>query len=161
LIVVLTGIFGRFIYGLVPSDGGKAVELSEVTSRWEKLRARLKPIFDGSDDPALLHRMFDDAARPARRGSLPVFLFSLPFAWLSLRLRLLRARFHLERPAYREFRAGSILLARLRVQIGFYKSLKRLLSGWRLFHASLAGFLVVAIAAHIAVSVYLGYVWFR
>jgi thioredoxin reductase/NAD-dependent dihydropyrimidine dehydrogenase PreA subunit len=161
LIVVLTGIFGRFIYGLVPSDGGKAVELSEVTSRWEKLRARLKPIFDGSDDPALLHRMFDDAARPARRGSLPVFLFSLPFAWLSLRLRLLRARFHLERPAYREFRAGSILLARLRVQIGFYKSLKRLLSGWRLFHASLAGFLVVAISAHIAVSVYLGYVWFR
>jgi hypothetical protein len=32
---------------------------------------------------------------------------------------------------------------------------------WRMFHASLAGFLVVAIAAHIAVSLYLGYGWRR
>jgi hypothetical protein len=32
---------------------------------------------------------------------------------------------------------------------------------WRVFHASLAGFLVVAIAAHIAVSLYLGYGWRR
>ena len=38
---------------------------------------------------------------------------------------------------------GAVQLARLRAQIGFYKSFKRLLSGWRLFHASLAGFLVV------------------
>ena len=161
LIVVLTGIIGRFIYGLVPSDGGKALELSEVNARWERLRNRLQPMIDASDDPALLHRMFDAAARPPRRGSLLAYLLSLPFAAVLLRLRLLRARLHLDRPAYREFRAGAVLLARLRVQIGFYKSFKKLLSGWRLFHASLAGFLVIAIAAHIAVSVYLGYVWFR
>ncbi len=161
LIVVLTGIVGRFIYGLVPSDGGKALELTEVTGRWERLRTKLQPIIDGSDDPALLHRMFDAAARPPRRGSLSVYLLSRPFAWMLLRARLLRARLHFDRAAYREFRAGAVQLARLRAQIGFYKSFKKLLSGWRLFHASLAGFLVVAIAAHIAVSVYLGYVWFR
>ena len=28
---------------------------------------------------------------------------------------------------------------------------------WRIFHASLAGFLVLAIAAHIGFSLYLGY----
>jgi hypothetical protein len=54
-----------------------------------------------------------------------------------------------------------VLLSKLRLQVAFYQSLKRLLQVWRLFHASLAGFLVIAIAAHIAVSVYLGYVWFR
>jgi thioredoxin reductase/Pyruvate/2-oxoacid:ferredoxin oxidoreductase delta subunit len=161
LVVVLTGIIGRFIYGLVPSDGGKALELSEVTRRWEGLRNRLQPIIERSDNPALLERMFEVVARPARRGSLLLFFLGLPFAALALRLRLLRARFHFERSAYREFRVGAVQLARLRAQIGFYKSFKRLLSGWRLFHASLAGFLVVAIAAHIAVSVYLGYVWFR
>jgi hypothetical protein len=47
------------------------------------------------------------------------------------------------------------------MKVTFYQALKNLLRGWRLFHASLAGFLVIAIAAHIAVSVYLGYVWFR
>jgi hypothetical protein len=161
LIVVLTGIVGRFIYGLVPSDGGKALELSEVSRRWEQLRTRLQPIIDRSDDPALLHRMFDAAAGAVRGRSLLYLFFSLPFSSLRMRLRLLRARLHFDRPAYREFRSGTLQLSRLRVQIGFYKGLKNLLRGWRLFHASLAGFLVVAIAAHIAVSVYLGYVWFR
>ncbi|BDG09953.1 FAD-dependent oxidoreductase [Anaeromyxobacter paludicola] len=37
------------------------------------------------------------------------------------------------------------------------RGLKQLMRAWRVFHASLAGFLVVAIAAHIAVSLYLGY----
>ena len=161
LIVVLTGIVGRFIYGMVPSDGGKALELSEVTRRWERLRERLQPIIDGSNDPALLHHMFDAAARPVRGRSLILLFLSLPFMKLRMRLRLLRARWHFDRAAYREFRSGTLQLSKLRVQIGFYKGLKSLLRGWRLFHASLAGFLVVAIAAHIAVSVYLGYVWFR
>ncbi len=161
LIVVLTGIVGRFIYGMVPSDGGKALELSEVTRRWERLRERLQPIIEGSNDPALLHRMFDAAARPVRGRSLILLFLSLPFMKLRMRVRLLRARWHFDRAAYREFRSGTLQLSKLRVQIGFYKALKSLLRGWRLFHASLAGFLVVAIAAHIAVSVYLGYVWFR
>lgn len=47
------------------------------------------------------------------------------------------------------------------MQVTLYQSLKNLLHRWRLFHATLAGFLVIAIAAHIAVSIYLGCVWFR
>jgi hypothetical protein len=48
-------------------------------------------------------------------------------------------------------------LETLRWQIRFYSSLKRLLRGWRAFHASLAVLLVLAIAAHIGLSLYLGY----
>ena len=33
VIVVLTGIIGRFIYGLVPSYGGKEMELSDLLGR--------------------------------------------------------------------------------------------------------------------------------
>src|SRR5260370_41379459 len=58
-IVVLTGIVGRFIYGLVPASGGKAIEIADVVGRWERLRARLKPMMDDFNDPALRHRMFE------------------------------------------------------------------------------------------------------
>ncbi len=162
LIVVLTGIIGRFIYGLVPASGGKAIEISEVVGRWERLRARLKPMMDDSNNPALLHRMFDSVSEPAPSGSLLLFLARWPFAAALTRLRLLLARMQFDdRLEYLEFHDGYLILSKLRVQVAFYQSLKSLLRGWRLFHASLASFLVVAIAAHIAVSVYLGYVWIR
>jgi hypothetical protein len=162
LIVVLTGIIGRFIYGLVPSARGKALEISEVTGRWERLRARLQPMLEDSDDPVLLHRLFDSAARPVRPGSLMRLLATLPVSAALTRLRLARARLHFRhREEYGEFKEGYLLLSRLRVQVTFYQSLKNLLHRWRLFHATLAGLLVLAIAAHIAVSIYLGYVWFR
>jgi len=162
LIVVFTGIVGRFIYGMVPSSSGKAIEISDVLGRWERLRARLQPMIEDSDDPALLHRLFDSMTQQARGGSLLLQLMKRPFAAGLTRLRLLRARLHFRKHAeYLEFREGYLLLSKLRVQVAFYQSLRNLLRGWRLFHASLAGFLVVAIAAHIAVSVYLGYVWFR
>ena len=163
LVVVLTGIVGRFIYGLVPAQGGKALDLSDVLGKWERLRARLEPMIADSDSPAVLHRIFDSVAKPAKAGSLIVLIFlRMPFRGLWNRLRLLRARFHFDdREEFLEFRDGYLLLSRLRIQVAFYQSLKNLLRGWRLFHASLAGFLVVAIAAHIAVSIYLGYVFFK
>lgn len=162
LIVVLTGIIGRFIYGLVPASAGKAMEIPDVLGRWERLRARLQPMIEDSDNPALLHRLFDSVTEPTRSRSLLTFLLLWPFTAARTRLRLFRASMHFDDLGeYREFREGYLLLSKLRLQVAFYQSLKRLLQVWRLFHASLAGFLVVAIAAHIAVSVYLGYVWFR
>jgi len=162
LIVVLTGIVGRFIYGMVPSADGKALEISDVLGRWERLRARLQPMLDEADNPALLHRMFDSAARPVRPGSLLWMLATWPLRATWTRLRLFVALFYFgETYAYHQFREGYLQLSRLRMQVTFYQSLKNLLRGWRVFHASLAGFLVIAIAAHIAVSVYLGYVFFR
>jgi hypothetical protein len=86
-----------------------------------------------------------------------VFL-RLPFEALSLRLRLRLLRRHLEdRERYAELRRALLRLGRLRWQLRFYGSLKRLLRGWRVFHASLAIFLVVALLAHIGVSLYLGF----
>jgi dihydropyrimidine dehydrogenase (NAD+) subunit PreT len=162
LIVVLTGIFGRFIYGLVPSSGGKEVELADLLGRWERLKARLEPLIEESHDPAFLKRIFAAAASPVRRGSLLGLLLRLPFGGLRTRLRLLGARWHFgDHGAYAEFREGYLKLHRIRTQIGFYQALKKLMRTWRIFHASLAGFLVVAIAAHIAVSLYLGYGWRR
>jgi thioredoxin reductase/Pyruvate/2-oxoacid:ferredoxin oxidoreductase delta subunit len=162
LIVVFTGIVGRFIYGLVPSQGGKALELSDLSGRWERLKARLEPMIAASGNPAFLQRIFAAVSAPVQPGSLLGMFLRMPFSWLGVRMRLLRARWHFDdRDDYREFRDGYTRLHRIRRQVRFYQSLKRLLRTWRFFHASLAGFLVVAIAAHIAVSLYLGYGWRR
>ena len=162
LIVVLTGIVGRFIYGMVPGSAGKAMEMSDLLAKWERTRARMRPLIEGSDNPALLESLTADATAKIEGHSL-IWLFArMPFAAIWLRLRLLRARFHFDdRDDYREFRGDYLQARRLHTQVAFFENLKRLMRTWRVFHASLAVFLVVAIAAHIAVSLYLGYGWRR
>ena len=71
-VVFVTGLVGRFIYSLVPSAGGAAVELEDLLAR--------------------------------------------------------RARLHGDE--------GALAVTRLKLQIRFYKSLKRFLRGWRAFHAA-------------------------
>ena len=159
-IVVGTGLVGRFIYSAVPSDGGKAVELSDLLARFERLRdAQGRSLaLAGSAAQALLAR----ATAPIRAGSLALLFVLMPLEAVSLRLQLARVRRRFpNRAGFVEFRRSVVALARIRWQIRFYASLKRLLRGWRTFHAALAVFLVLAIAAHIAVSLYLGYGWLR
>jgi dihydropyrimidine dehydrogenase (NAD+) subunit PreT len=155
-IVVGTGIIGRFIYGAVPSDGGKATELAELQARFERLREDQGESLTLAG--AAARALLDRATAPIRAGSMALLFVLMPLEALVLRLRLVwvRRRFP-TRAAYLEFRRSVVALARIRWQIRFYASLKRLLRGWRAFHATLAVFLVLAIAAHIGVSLYLGY----
>ncbi len=155
-VVVGTGVVGRFIYGAVPSDRGKAIELADLLARFERLRDELGPLLKEAGAPAaaLLAR----ATAPVKAGALPLLFVLMPAESLALRLRLLRVRRRFRGSGhFATFRAAVVRLGRLRWQIRFYASLRRLLRGWRVFHASLAGFLVLAIAAHIALSLYLGY----
>jgi hypothetical protein len=155
-VVFTTGIVGRFIYSMVPAAGGKAVELSELLARFERLKDRLGPLFaeGGAHARAIEARL----TAPVTAGSLPLLFVKGPFEALSLRLRLfaLRGRFP-DRAHYRELARAVIPADRLRWQIRFSSSVKRLLRGWRAFHATLAVFLVVVMIVHIVVSLSLGY----
>ena len=155
-IVVTTGVIGRFIYGAVPSDGGKAVELADLLARFERLRDDLGPLLARGGAPA--RALVDRVTAPVEATSFALLFLRMPLEALVVRVRLLslRGRFE-DRRRFRELEEEVVRLARLRWQIRFYGSLKRLLRGWRVFHASLAGFLVLAIAAHIGLSLYLGY----
>lgn len=158
LVVVVTGLVGRFVYGVIPSSGGQTLELADLLGRWERLRDRLEPLVAGARNPARVRRLLGTAAAPAKGGSLVRVFALLPLSALRMRLRLFRLRFSFgNRKVWAEVRDGYARLDRMRFQITFYQGLRRFLSAWRVFHASLAGFLVVAIAAHIAVSLYLGY----
>jgi hypothetical protein len=156
VVVVATGLVGRYIYGVVPAHGGRAEEFADLAARFERLRAGAAPDLArlGAAGRSLLER----ATAPVRSASMLAVFVRLPFEAVTLRLRLwlLRPRFH-DRASFAELRRELLRLARLRWQLRFYGSLKRLLRGWRMFHATLAVFLVLAICAHIAVSLYLGF----
>lgn len=159
-VVVLTGMIGRFIYGLVPTRDGRAMEYADVAARWERLKARVEPLLEGVADPAAVRRVLSIATAPARSGLLLALFFRLPFESLGERWHLARVRKLFEaRSHYRDFRDAFLRLSRLRVQVGFYRSLKKLLAGWRVFHVVLALLLVVMITAHIGLSLFLGYWW--
>ncbi|HET9552455.1 MAG TPA: NAD(P)-binding domain-containing protein [Anaeromyxobacteraceae bacterium] len=155
-VVIATGVVGRFIYGVVPAHGGKAEELEDLAGTFERLEAFAAPELAHAGPAA--QALLDRATAPVRATSLLALFVRLPFESLGLRLRLRLLRRRLgDHELHAELREALLKLARLRWQLRFYGSLKRLLRGWRVFHATLAVFLVLAIAAHIGVSLYLGY----
>jgi len=157
-VVVTTGLVGRFIYGLVPAVGGHAEELELIAGRFEKLRSQVGPMLEGARDRARLDRLTSQASAEVPRSSLVVALVKEPVSGLILRLRLWLVRGLFEGAVpYERFKVSVLRLRRLRFQIAFYGGLRKLLRGWRVLHASLAVFLVIAIAVHIGVSLYLGY----
>jgi thioredoxin reductase/Pyruvate/2-oxoacid:ferredoxin oxidoreductase delta subunit len=154
-VVVGTGIVGRYIYGLVPVHGENVEEIEDLAANFERLRAFAAPELGHTrGGAALLERV----VAPVHAGSLLILFLRFPFEAVALRVRLLALRLVIDHPEhFPDLRAALIKLARLRWQLRFYGSLKTLLRGWRLFHATLAVFLVLALSAHIGVALYLGY----
>jgi len=158
VVVVLTGMVGRFIYAMVPSTNGQAIQLDTLAAKFERLRDRAKPLLAGAQDPAPLEAVFALATRSAPRVFLPLLTLLVPATALHLRYRLWRVRRLVpDRERRAILREALGRLNRLRFQIAFYDGLRRFLRGWRVFHASLAGFLVAVIAAHVGVALLLGY----
>jgi dihydropyrimidine dehydrogenase (NAD+) subunit PreT len=159
LVVVLTGIIGRFIYALVPSEKGRVLERADVLGLLERAKDRLIPLADEAEDPKALEDVLHFLGRPIEPGGIADFLSTVPAEWFKLRslLRAARRSFgHGEQ--WSDVKELSVRIGTLRTQARFFGGLKRLLAGWRVFHATLAVFLVVAMTAHIGVSLYLGYI---
>ncbi len=159
-IVVATGIVGRFIYGLVPSENGRMQELSEITARWDKLKVQLQRFMEENTDPVGLQLLLDTAAGPIHDMALPVLLYKMPLdiAHARREVKRVRASFPSEHH-YEDFSTAYQRLRTLRYQASFFKKLKRLMGGWRIFHVVLAVMLVVLIGLHIFISLRLGYFW--
>jgi thioredoxin reductase/NAD-dependent dihydropyrimidine dehydrogenase PreA subunit len=160
IIVVVTGVIGRFVYGLVPTSDGRTTELADVVSRWERLKTRIDPLLSGVTNVAPVRALLSRATAPPAAGSLFSFLGRMPFEARATQKQLhqIQALFP-SKEHFGEFKTAFWKLDRLRSQVGFYRSLKQLLSVWRLLHAVLAIVLVVMIAAHIGLSIFLGYKW--
>lgn len=160
-IVVGTGVFGRFLFGLVPSAEGRLLSLRELQTSLAKFRDEISPIVHEVTNPAAVQELLDEAMGPPpeRIGLLSALL------WLRRRRYALRRLSDRSRPFFSEpddfyaFREGLGDLARLRLQVALYEKVKPLFRVWLGFHIVLSLFMVVLIAAHVAVSLYLGYGW--
>lgn len=158
VLLVLTGLAGRFVYGLVPLQGS---ELSDVQRRWARLRARVEALMQDATDALDVRRLLAQVSAlsvPSAPGWRQ--LVALPAERLAMRRGLTRIKPLL--PAGSDDEALFFAferLWRLKVQASCFGVLKRAFATWRLVHLVLAIALVLLVAAHVAVSLALGYHW--
>ncbi len=160
LVVVVTGIVGRFLFGLVPSENGKALEHAEIRGQMERLRSQVMPMLPVGQTGTAVRTLFERVTAPPTGRGLIGAVLAFPLERIGIWFNLLRARnLFDEHDHYAAFKTSVERLAKLRLQVDFYRSFKRLMGVWRLFHAVLAIFLVLMIAGHIGLSWFLGYHW--
>lgn len=161
LVVVATGLTGRFVYGLIPHHHGETMELSEVRGQLARLTSDLSPAIARTSNPARIQAAIERYTRPKGEGRPLHQLFLHMFAFfLAPRLRVFSLRnLFASRDDYRAFKSLVLSMERIKIQIEFYSALRRFLAWWRIFHVTLAVFLVLIMGAHIGISMYLGYGW--
>ena len=164
VVVVVTGLLGRFIYGLFRVD-------AEETKRVAALRGRLRPIVAAlaslpsvdadTERSAALARLAALAEAPgALPASLGTLLLRMPGDAWTLRRAIRRLEpWFVDHRAFPAFRAQMIDLRRGDVKLHFHQGFKRLMHGWRIFHVTLSVVLVGLIAAHIWISLRIGFKW--
>jgi hypothetical protein len=162
VVVVVTGLIGRYIYSMVPGTSGlKRGELTDLQRSWQETIAGVRADLGEASPPQWLDRLLVPPI-PAREASAGR-AFRAVLAWPGSAFRAragarsLAGRLPHERGRALTTAVGQMV--RLRLQIEFFGGIKRLLATWRFGHSLLALFLVVVIIAHVAVSIAFGYRW--
>ncbi len=162
LVVVATGLIGRYIYSMVPGTSGlRRGELQDLQQSWAETVAGVRTDLGESATPEWLGRLLAPPVPARETSALRAFRAVLGWPGSSLRARAgARSLAHrLPRDRGRDLRTAVGQMVRLRLQIEFFGGIKRLLATWRFGHSLLAFFLVVVIIVHVAVSVAFGYRW--
>jgi thioredoxin reductase/ferredoxin len=162
VVVVVTGLIGRFIYGFFRVDAEDAKLAAELRARLDPVLAAIGslPGLGPLPSAALAHLVaLVEATAELPASVMRVFLRMPGDTW-----RLRRAIHQLEpgfvdRRAYPPFRAQLLRLRRLDVKLHFHRGLKRLMNAWRVLHVALAVLLVGLIGAHIWISLRVGFKW--
>lgn len=158
-IVVGTGVFGRFLFGFVPAQAGRLIELGEIRNRMKELERRLEPRLAQATNGEVARDLFRRANEPPKTTSFLRMLLNAPAQGRALRreISLVEPYFGGDEHAFASFRDGLLELSRGRMQEAFYAGLKRMFRVWLVLHIVLASFMVVLITAHIAWALYLGF----
>lgn len=159
--VVLTGIVGRFLYGLIPMDGRRQMELPQLQVKIEKLKKNLNPILHQIKNPQKVHALLKKTMQPTpeKMGFLN-FIYSGVVDWVSMRLEFskLKPIFDNEEQ-YDEFCDTIERIHQHKRQVIVFRTVKYLTGYWRVTHVGMAVVLVVVIAVHIYTAIQMGFVW--
>jgi thioredoxin reductase/Pyruvate/2-oxoacid:ferredoxin oxidoreductase delta subunit len=164
VIVVVTGLVGRFIYGLFrvdAEDGKRAATLRVQLRPMLAALASLPNIEATPQRAASLARLSALAEAPgALPASLCALLLGMPGEAWALRRAIGRLEgWFVDRRAFPAFRAQLLDLRRRDVKLHFHQGFKRLMHGWRIFHVALSVVLLGLIGAHIWISLRIGFKW--
>jgi hypothetical protein len=144
----------------VPRLFGVEASGAMLEARWERDRKSLLELLGDAAQKRSGQRLLDEVKESKPRvRSLTGLIVGMPFQWSRGRFMVSRVRRAIPRPSYLRLRRLFMEMLALRGQMAFNKKLQGLLSIWRIFHVSLSVLLVFVIAAHISVSVYVGYHW--
>lgn len=163
VIVMLSGFVGRYLYVRIPrSIRGTELTRGDLDARSESLKVEIAESAQSMDVLRLVQSFEQDSVPDASRVSmLGVFVGDLGFG--RRRRRLLR---ELETAGLESDLAHRVVdltaeRATLLRRIAYLQKTKTLFGLWHVLHLPLVYLLLVIVAAHVAITLYLGYVPFR
>jgi hypothetical protein len=157
-VLVSTGLIGRFLVTLVPQREGKLIDLAELEQQLRGLKGQLLALLAGARETLSLERMLEPALAGVPSGNPFALALAVPRQMIGISVSLRQAKRHFpSEQQYEDFARSASKLSRLRIQVGFYGTLRRYLAVWRVLHVGVSIFMVVMIIAHIALSLYVGY----
>jgi thioredoxin reductase/NAD-dependent dihydropyrimidine dehydrogenase PreA subunit len=163
VIVMVTGLIGRYIYGLVRFDPQQAAEMKTLRGALQETLAGVG--LGGAQEPRVSSpglRKLLELVRPhgeIASSATSLFLGRPGEAWL-IRRGIAEARpLFVDPQVHAQFRAQAIQLRRLDVKLHFHGRFKRLMNFWRIFHVTLSVLLLGLIGLHVWISIHLGFKW--
>lgn len=162
--VVLSGVFGRYIYMQIPRDArGTVIGLDMMKEREAQITARLTGEFNVPIGVSKrITTLATESARTDKSGMSAVFWslymdILLPFRLSRLRRYMRRAKL----PSTVVYEISALTKERLKLErrIRLLQSMRHVFHLWHVFHKPFAYVMIVIMFVHIAVTVAFGYRW--
>lgn len=160
-LLLLTGIIGRYLYVMVPTDPrGRPLTHEALVDLSERMKEQYSDLFGQLDITIEISKVLDRGYQP--NHSFAVLLLRLftiwPYRLFQLAGIFRRARRQLaEKEMFRAFKHYGTEMARLHLQLEISWRIKRLLSLWRHGHAVLAMLTVALVIIHVIIEIQVGY----
>ncbi|MFQ5607357.1 MAG: hypothetical protein ACE5GA_05375 [Candidatus Zixiibacteriota bacterium] len=166
LAVVLSGVFGRYIYVQIPhTSAGAETALSEIEESNNALEQKLTEQYRASERTMSLISSFGrrrgDAGRSGFRVLMSVLLddFLRPFRLRKIRRSILADYSEIPAEALTEALAVSKRKALLVRRLTYLKSMKSIFHLWHVIHKPFAYIMILVMFIHVAVTILFGYTW--
>ena len=164
VLVVLSGVVGRFIYLQIPrSIQGQELSINELNSMKEKLALKIRSVL--SEDSATLagfERISSSDRYKSFKLSTSIGFFIRDYFSTKQLMRLFRKRMKIlglnksEREELIEAAKSEIVIAR---RIALLRTFQKFFHWWHIFHLPFAISMFVIMVIHVTVTIVFGYKW--
>jgi hypothetical protein len=161
VLVMLSGFVGRFLYVRIPrSIRGVELTRTELAARASELDEELTLAMPSD---AVRHRLaaFERTIQPERLTLLNLLFGEFAIGWRVRALQRALATANLPAPLGERLVAVAVERALVVRRAAYLARTKKLFELWHVFHLPLVYLLLIIVAAHVGVALYLGYVPFR